>query len=134
MFDEPRVWPLTLPEKIYRLFKADYASVHDVSVRPVWIVGELREYDFDFNKYVTSRSLQKEEGILFRHLLRMVLLLDEMANVPPLESTVETWEYPLDELAERLTAACRKIDPQSTDEMIQNLVGGDELAAARRRS
>ncbi len=134
MFDEPRVWPLTLPEKIYRLFKADYASVHDVSVRPVWIVGELREYDFDFNKYVTSRSLQKEEGILFRHLLRMVLLLDEMANVPPLESTVETWEYPLDELAERLTATCRKIDPQSTDEMIQNLVGGDELAAARRRS
>ncbi len=97
-------------------------------------MGELREYDFDFNKYVTSRSLQKEEGILFRHLLRMVLLLDEMANVPPLESTVETWEYPLDELAERLTAACRKIDPQSTDEMIQNLVGGDELAAARRRS
>ncbi len=34
MFDEPRVWPLTLPEKIYRLFKADYPSVHDVNVRP----------------------------------------------------------------------------------------------------
>ncbi len=89
----------------------------------MWIVGELREFDFDFNKYVTTRSLQKEEGILFRHLLRMVLLLDEMANVPPLETTVETWEYPLDDLADRLTEACRKIDPQSTDELVQNLVG-----------
>ncbi len=133
MFDEPKVWPLTLGEKIYRLFQADYPTVHDVSIRPVWIVGELREFGFDFNKYVTSRSLQKEEGILFRHLLRMVLLLDEMANIPPLETTVEEWEYPLDDLAEQLTQACRKIDPQSTDEVIENLVGGDELVVAKRR-
>jgi superfamily II DNA/RNA helicase len=133
MFDEPKVWPLTLGEKIYRLFQADYPTVHDVSVRPVWIVGELREFAFDFNKYVTSRSLQKEEGILFRHLLRMILLLDEMANIPPLETTVEEWEYPLDDLAEQLTEACRKIDPQSTDEVIENLVGGDELVESRRR-
>jgi superfamily II DNA/RNA helicase len=134
MFDEPRVWPLTLGEKIYRLFQADYPTVHDVSVRPVWIVGELREFGFDFNKYVTSRGLQKEEGILFRHLLRMILLLDEMANIPPLETTVEEWEYTLDDLAEELTRACRKIDPQSTDEVVENLLGGDELAKAHRRS
>ena len=134
MFDEPRVWPLTLGEKIYRLFQADYPSVHDVSVRPVWIVGELREFGFDFNKYVTSRSLQKEEGILFRHLLRMVLLLDEMANIPPLETTVEEWEYPLDDLAEQLTQACRRIDPQSTDEVVENLLGADELATGKRRA
>ncbi len=134
MFDEPKVWPLTLGEKIYRLFQADYPTVHDVSVRPVWIIGELREFGFDFNKYVTSRSLQKEEGILFRHLLKMVLLLDEMANIPPLESTVEDWEYPLDDLAEQITQACRKIDPQSTDEVVENLIGGDELAEGLRRA
>jgi len=134
MFDEPRVWPLTLGEKIYRLFQADYPSVHDVSVRPVWIVGELREFGFDFNKYITSRSLQKEEGILFRHLLRMILLLDEMANIPPLETTVEEWEYLLDDLAEQLTQACRRIDPQSTDEVVENLLGGDELATGKRRA
>lgn len=133
MFDEPRVWPLTLGEKIYRLFQAGYPTVHDVSVRPVWIVGELREFGFDFNKYVTSRGLQKEEGILFRHLLRMILLLDEMANIPPLETTVEEWEYPLDDLAGQLTEACRKIDPQSTDEVVENLLGGDELVEAKRR-
>jgi len=134
MFDEPKVWPLTLGEKIYRLFQADYPSVHDVSVRPVWIAGELREFGFDFNKYVTSRGLQKEEGILFRHLLRLILLLDEMANIPPLETTVEEWEYQLDDLAEQLTLACRRIDPQSTDEVLETGLGGDELAKIKRRN
>jgi superfamily II DNA/RNA helicase len=118
MFQEPRVWPLTIGEKILRLFRNEYPRVHNVNVRPVWIVGELMAFGGDFNKYVTARKLQKEEGILFRHCLRMILLLDEMANVPPAESTVETWEDPLDELADRLTESCREIDPQSTDEML----------------
>lgn len=134
MFDEPKVWPLTLGEKIYRLFQFDYPSVHDVSVRPVWIAGELREFNFDFNKYVTSRGLQKDEGILFRHLLRLILLLDEMANIPPLETTVEEWEYQLDDLAEKLTQACRQVDPQSTDEVLETALGGDELAPEKRRA
>ena len=134
MFEEPRVWPLTLGEKIHRLFQADYPGVHDVSIRPVWIAGELREFGFDFNKYVTSRGLQKEEGILFRHLLRLILLLDEMANIPPLETTVEEWEYQLDDLAEKLTEACRRVDLQSTDEVLETSLGGDELAEAKRRN
>ena len=118
MFQEPRVWPLTIGEKVLRMFRHEFPRVHNVNVRPVWIVGELMEFGGDFNKYVTARKLQKEEGILFRHCLRMILLLDEMANIPPLETTVETWENPLDELADRLTEACRSIDPQSTDEIL----------------
>ena len=118
MFQEPRVWPLTIGEKILRMFRHEFPRVHNVNVRPVWIVGELMEFGGDFNKYVTARKLQKEEGILFRHCLRMILLLDEMANVPPLETTVETWENPLDDLADQLTATCRSIDPQSTDEIL----------------
>ena len=135
MFDEPKVWPLTVGEKILRLFRNEYPRVHDVNVRPVWIVGDLMQYDGDFNKYVTTKKLQKEEGILFRHCLRMILLLDEMANVPPIESTVETWEDPLDELAEKLTETCRNIDPQSTDEMLaQPASEADELVETGRRN
>ncbi|MEM9589478.1 MAG: DUF3516 domain-containing protein, partial [Planctomycetota bacterium] len=117
MFEE-RVWPLSIGEKLQRLFRNQFPRVHDVRIRPVWIVGELLEYGGDFNKYVTSRKLQKEEGILFRHCLRMILLLDEMANIPPTETTVETWEDWLDDLADQLTETCRRIDPQSTDELI----------------
>ncbi|NND99641.1 MAG: DUF3516 domain-containing protein [Pirellulaceae bacterium] len=118
MFDEPRVWPLTIGEKLLRLFRNEFPRVHNVDVRPLWIVGDLLNYGGDFNKYVTTKKLQKDEGILFRHCLRMILLLDEMANVPPAESTVETWEDPLDDLADLLTETCRNIDPQSTDEML----------------
>lgn len=118
MFQEPHVWPLTIGEKVLRMFRHEFPRVHNVNVRPVWIVGELMDFGGDFNKYVTARKLQKEEGILFRHCLRMILLLDEMANIPPLETTIETWENPLDELADRLTEACRSVDPQSTDEIL----------------
>ncbi len=135
MFDEPRVWPLTIGEKILRLFRNEYPRVDGVFVRPVWIVGELMQFEGDFNKYVTSRKLQKEEGILFRHCLRMILLLDEMANIPPIESTIETWEDPLDELADRLTESCRAIDPQSTDEiLIQPGSEVDDLVGLGRRN
>jgi hypothetical protein len=135
MFDEPRVWPLTIGEKILRMFRHEFPRVHNVDVRPVWIVGELLEFGGDFNKYVTARKLQKEEGILFRHCLRMILLLDEMANIPPLESTVETWEDPLDDLAEILTKACQAVDPQSTDEILaQPESETDELIGPGRRN
>jgi superfamily II DNA/RNA helicase len=135
MFDEPRVWPLTIGEKILRMFRHEFPRVHNVDVRPVWIVGELLEFGGDFNKYVTARKLQKEEGILFRHCLRMILLLDEMANIPPLESTVESWEDPLDDLAEILTKACQAVDPQSTDEILaQPESETDDLIGPGRRN
>lgn len=135
MFDEPRVWPLTIGEKVLRLFRNEFPRVHNVQVRPVWIVGELLQFGGDFNKYVTARKLQKEEGILFRHCLRMIMLLDEMANLPPAETTVETWEDPLDDLADQLTEACRSIDPQSTEEMLSQPDSDidDDLVASGRR-
>nr|WP_153556100.1 DUF3516 domain-containing protein [Roseimaritima sediminicola] len=132
MFEE-RVWPLTLGEKLYRLFQNEFPRVQDVRVRPVWIVGELLQFDGDFNKYITAHKLQKEEGILFRHLLRMILLLDEMANIPPSETTPEQWEDPLDDLADRLTETCRAVDAQSTDEVLSNAAGGDDLIGPGRR-
>ncbi|MEO1615746.1 MAG: DEAD/DEAH box helicase [Planctomycetota bacterium] len=135
MFDEPRVWPLTLGEKIHRLFQNDFPSVSGVRVRPVWIIGELLQYDGDFNKYVTTKKLQKEEGILLRHCLRMILFLDEMANVPPEGTTVETWEDWMDDLAERLTRSCEKADPQTTEEVLAHETDeAEELAPSGRRT
>lgn len=135
MFDEPRVWPLTIGEKVHRMFGHEFPRIDDVSVRPVWIVGELMEFGGDFNKYVTSRKLQKEEGILFRHCLRMILLLDEMANVPPAGTTVETWEDWLDDLADKLTETCKRIDPQSTDEILSpDEPRPDDLSLPGRRN
>ena len=57
-----------------------------------------------------------------------------MANIPPLETTVEDWEYQLDDLAEQLTLACRRIEPQSTEEVLETALGGDDLAEIKRRN
>jgi superfamily II DNA/RNA helicase len=134
IFDEPKVWPLTIGEKVLRLFRHEFPRVDNVQVQPVWIVGRLMEFDFNFNNYITTATLQKEEGLIFRHCLRMILLLDEMANIPPSESTVETWEDWMDDLADRLTDMCRKVDPQSTDEiLVPGQVNDDLIGPGRRK-
>ena len=70
VFEEDRVFVLTLADKLRRLFDYDFSGVQDLHVHPVWAAGELMEFGGDFNKYVTSKSLQKQEGVIFRHLLR----------------------------------------------------------------
>lgn len=126
-YDEPPVRVLTLADKLYRLFQFDFPGVHDMRIMPVWVAGEVLEYG-DFNKYVVTKKLQKQEGVLFRHLLRLIMLLNEMAEIPPVDSTLETWEDVFDDLADRLTEICRRVDPESTDEALETGLGGDDLA------
>jgi superfamily II DNA/RNA helicase len=128
---EPPPRPLTVAQKLKRLFDYDFPKVHDVYCRPVWVAGEVLQFGH-FNKYITARSLQKQEGMIFRHLLRLILLLDEMANIPPVESTPETWEDQLDVLIDRLTEICRAVDPSSTDEMLQQERITDDLLIGMR--
>lgn len=113
--------PLALGEKLRRMFDFDFPGVHDVYTRSVWVVGELLAFECDFNKYIVTRGLQKHEGMLFRHVLRFLLLVNEISSIAPEESTPEDWEDPFDQLAERLMECCRRVDPESTDELVQEL-------------
>jgi hypothetical protein len=73
MFEE-KVWPLTLAEKLRLWFDATFPDVHSLVTVPVWAAGEVLEFGGQFNKYITGRGLQKQEGVIFRHLLRLILL------------------------------------------------------------
>jgi hypothetical protein len=128
VFEEERVWLISIGEKLRRLFNFDFPRVHDVQTTPVHVAGEVLEFGGHFNKYIVAKGLQKQEGILFRHLLRLILLLDEMASIPPVESTPEDWEDRIDALMDRLIACCREVDPESTDEALDQGRGGDELS------
>lgn len=121
----PRI--LTIGEKLRRLFNYDFPKVHDVFTQPVWIAGEVLLFDGNFNKYILAYGLQKQEGILLRHLLRLILLLEEMAAIPPVESEPDQWEDRLDHLIARLTNCCRAVDPESTDEILDISHQDDEL-------
>lgn len=117
-----------LAEKLRLLFDAQYPHVRDVHTQAVWVAGELLALGGDFDKYVKSRDLVRQEGIIFRHLLRLILLCGEFAAVTPPNVTADQWSEPLRDLAGQLTESCRKIDPESTDKMIEEAQAADIVA------
>jgi superfamily II DNA/RNA helicase len=117
--EEEEERPPTFSEKLRLLFDATHPGVFDVSTQSVWAAGELLRFNGNFNLYVQTRDLVKQEGIVFRHLLRLILLCGEFAQVCPPDTTPEEWQADLRDLSERLTASCREVDPTSTDETIQ---------------
>lgn len=131
---EPPPRPLALGEKLRRLFDYDFPGVHDVYTRSVWVVSELLQFEGDFNKYILAHGLQKQEGMLFRHVLRFILLLNEISGIAPENTSPEDWEIPLDSIAERLIDTCRRVDPQSTDEVLQELNDSQDERSRRRSS
>ena len=110
--------PPTLAEKMRLWFDALYPDVGDVSTQSVWAAGELLRFAGNFNKFVQSKDLVKQEGIVFRHFLRLILLCDEFRQLTPPGIDPRDWQDNLRDLADRLTESCRTVDPQSTDEMI----------------
>ena len=118
--DAPRV--LGLAEKLRRLFDHEFPSVHGVHTTAVWAVGELLEFGGDFNKYVTSKRLQKQEGIIFRQLLRFILLIGEFTQLCPPDTTEDQWRSDLFEIRDRLVESCQVVDPTSTDKALDQPV------------
>lgn len=117
--EEP-VFVLKLAEKLKRLFEYEHPGVL-VRINPVWAVGDLLlDYKGDFNKYITSKGLQKQEGIIFRHLLRFILLLKELSELTPPNMSRDTWETELLQLGEMLVRCCKMVDPTSTEEMLHH--------------
>jgi superfamily II DNA/RNA helicase len=123
-YDEEPVFILTLAEKLKRLFDHDFPGVTEVRITPVWVAGEVLEFGGDFNKYITSKGLQKQEGIIFRHLLRLILLLSEFMHVPPPETDPVQWAVDLRQTHDALVACCRRVDLTSVDQVLE-----EELSA-----
>ena len=117
---EERTYVIPLAEKLRRLFEYEYPKV-DIRVFPVWSAGEiLLDFNGDFNKYIVSRAMQKQEGIIFRHLLRLVLLLDEFLGMLPADGSPDAWKADLTDMKETLLACCTKVDPKSTQEILEH--------------
>ena len=113
-----RVWVIPFAEKLYRLFQYEYPLVEEIEITPVWITGEILEFNGEFNKYITSKGLARQEGLIFRHLLRMILLLEEFAQLDVPVSVRETWKPELLGVADALRQCCSVADPQATEEIL----------------
>ncbi|MFO1022783.1 MAG: DEAD/DEAH box helicase [Planctomycetales bacterium] len=124
---EERKYPPPLGEKLRLLFESEYPNVHGVFVQPVWAAGDLLQFGCDFHKYISGRDLAKQEGLIFRHLLRLILLLGEFSQVVPPGMDAEVWKNELRELADRLTASCLAVDPSSTEYALAHSADVDVL-------
>jgi superfamily II DNA/RNA helicase len=150
---EERIRILTLADKLRKLFDATYPGVHSLNTVPVRCAAEVLQFGGQFDKYVAACGLQKQEGIVFRHLLRLILLLKELAQLEPPEkgsgalfaATIRDagegleaktppnpvamvpaidWKADLLEVADRLIVCCRGVDPLSVDKALAEAGSG----------
>lgn len=125
-FDEPPPRVLNLAQKLRLVFDYEFPTVHDVRTNDVWAAGEVLQYS-DFNKYVTAKGLQKQEGVVFRHLLRFILLANEIAEICPPDMEEADWRAEMGGLSERITTICRLVDPMSTQEALDHAAAAKDM-------
>ena len=116
--------PPVLADKARLLFDAKYPEVGDFVTTGVWAAAEVISYG-NFNTYVTTKDLTKQEGLIFRHLLRLILLTQEFEQLTPPGMTPEEWNKELSEISDKLADICRAVDPTSTEEAIKRAHGAD---------
>jgi superfamily II DNA/RNA helicase len=122
-FEEPQPF---FAEKLKLYFEAIRPEITDVFVQPTWAAGQLlQEFKGNFNLYIKARDLTKQEGLIFRHLLRLLLLIEEFIEITPKDTTPEEWQASLTDISLQLTECCRKVDPTSTAEAIQRAHAAD---------
>jgi hypothetical protein len=118
---ELRKYPVPLAQKMRMLFESEIDHAGGLFVTPVWAAGDLIAHGGDFDKFVRTRDVVKQEGVLFKHLLRLILLCGEFSQLTPRDTSAEEWQSRLKKISELLTVACRTVDPQCTDETLEEL-------------
>src|SRR5262249_8123620 len=73
-----------------------------------------------------------QEGLIFRHVLRLILLLGEFSQATPPGMEAAAWRGELRDLADRLTACCREVDPTSTEHMLAHAADMDIIVREPR--
>ncbi|WP_437188511.1 DEAD/DEAH box helicase [Planctomicrobium sp. SH668] len=130
-FGKPiRVFPVPLGDRMRRLFDSEFPGVQDLRTRSVWIVGDLIASGGDFHNYVSTRDLTKQEGVIFRHCLRMILLCEEFSAVCPVGMELEEWHSELNWISEILINSCREVDPESTDVVLESMAAVADVVDA----
>ena len=103
---------LTFPEMLKALFDAKLSTPESIWVQPKWVAGGVFELDSDFCKFIRARDVAKNEGLILRHLLRLVILAGEFR----LRSGGDP-DYA--RIGEQATRVCQTVDPRYTDRFLQ---------------
>jgi superfamily II DNA/RNA helicase len=102
--------PPTFPEMLALVFQSKLAVPDQFFVQPKWVAGLAFQQDCDFYKLVSARNLVKQEGLVLRHLLRLVILASEFY--------LQTGDPDYQMLGEKATRICHDVDPRYTDRFL----------------
>ncbi|MGB4256865.1 MAG: hypothetical protein WBL15_04085, partial [Phycisphaerae bacterium] len=102
------------------VFESRLAAPEPVFVQPKWIGGGVAEAGGDFYRFVKSRELIKQEGLILRHLLRLTILAGEMAAL------TEDPDYI--RIGEVATNACSSVDPRYTARFLEQAEAVKKMA------
>ncbi|HOB76708.1 MAG TPA: DEAD/DEAH box helicase [Phycisphaerae bacterium] len=118
--EEEQERPPTFPEMLKLVFESRLAAPEPVFVQPKWIGGGVAEAGGDFYRFVKSRELIKQEGLILRHLLRLTILAGEMAAL------TEDPDYI--RIGEVATNACSSVDPRYTARFLEQAEAVKKMA------
>ena len=108
---EGRPRALTFPEMLKALFDAKLSTPEAIWVQPKWVAGGVFEHAGDFYKFIRARDLAKNEGLVLRHLLRLVILAGEFRERSDGDPDYER-------IGEQATRVCLQVDPRYTDRFL----------------
>jgi hypothetical protein len=108
--DEEEERPPTFPEMLKIAFEARLAAPEPVFVQPKWIGGGAFQMDCEFYEFAGAANLIKQEGLILRHLLRLVILAGEFF--------VLTEDPDYQRIGELATQCCWRVDPRYTDRFL----------------
>lgn len=113
--------PPNFPEMLKLAFEARLTAPEPIFVQSKFIAGDVFE-DSDFYRFVRNRELVRQEGLVLRHLLRLVTLSEEFFGM------TEDPDY--QRVSESATKVCHAVDPRYTDKYLSDLKEIRKLAAA----
>jgi superfamily II DNA/RNA helicase len=102
--------PPTFPEMLKLAFEAKLAAPEPAFVQPKWIAGDAFAQDCEFYKSVKRLNLVKQEGLILRHLLRLVILAGEFFVRSP--------DPDYQRIGELATRTCQRVDAKYTNRFL----------------
>ncbi len=120
---EEREYPPTFPDMLKLAFEATLTAPEPAFVQPKWIAGDAFARDGEFFKCVKGLDLIRQEGLVLRHLLRLVILAGEF------QARTEDPDY--ERLAELATKTCTRVDESYTQRFLSEAANMREVLKMR---
>jgi superfamily II DNA/RNA helicase len=104
--------PPSFAEMLVTAFEAELPYPEGLRAQTKWVSGGIADTGGDFARFVASRDLGKHEGLVLRHLLRLVILAGEFAS--------RTGDPDYEILAAEAREASQRVDPTYSERFLEN--------------